>query len=793
MSQSVIGTAVEQATDIIQNPDLVLTPPSEDIAVQLVNRWFGEGWHSLLSDAAGTAGGSEVLYAALKAFNLVLFSCVVMVLLYTISNGLVGSAQHGQTMGQKYDSFWTSFRSCFSFVTLAPLPLAKGLCLMQVIVLSLTYLSFGGASWIHSATMDQLNNSGGVLYYNDSSLKNTEELGRYLFSAMTIQKERNYDYQTEDAPIPTVSYDLKDKVPATSAEAIKGKRTGVAGNKTFMPTGVDTNTMSADMDPASYIIRFPAPRQKAGFLSEMWDKYVSDTQTLDTEEGTVLDYDSLGSIKLDCPKGISTYVCKTRLEIIQELIQQLDGPTSKVVDSVVNSKTISAYDTRKEYENALKTYVMSTRERIPAALKQDNDSYAEQVSLFSEASKQLGWASTGWWYWTTLRLNQKANELVNQFPKVDKNVDFGKIIKNEEDSQTYEDVVTLMNTVFSATGETTEEGGDETTLTTDELSDIAFNTAQPNGFWGYLSSAMGQSNSINSLGLSVLYDPIDALSEGEEPILYLQAKGHLIIDTIVSIYIAKLIAEAALDGDGGITSPGGLVSHIPFVGGMIKSLMLAAMRFATLLAVPLLFVGLTWAYYLPIVPFVFFTMAVIGTLIQFAEAMVAAPVWAAAHALPEGEGFAGNHGRQGYFLFFNILLRPPLLMVGFILSIVMFNGIGKFIATGYQIYTGGMQAGYLSGPITYIMTTVTFTVVILVATHKLFSLVTWLPDNVIRWVGQMSQSLGEHESEGKTQMIFGGVMNNSQSAVRMPSGKSGGNVSPRKMIPGKMPSIPTSD
>ncbi|EAT16742.1 DotA/TraY family protein [Desulfuromonas acetoxidans] len=725
-----LGTQAEStAQTIIQQPDIVLTPPDQDIAVHLVSRWFGEGWHNLLNVPAGTAGGSEVLYAALKAFNLVLFSCVVVILLYTIGTGLVGSSQTGETMGRKYNSFWTSIRSCFAFVSLAPIPAVKGLCLMQLMVLSLTYMSFGGASWIHSATMDQLQNSGGVLYYTDTSLQHTEELGQHLLSAMVLQQERAFDYTQENAQIP----------PAVMT--------------------VDTIESEPDEDgtrPANHRLQFVTITQKTGFLSDLWAKFTDDKQTINNQEST--DSQVLGTVLIDCPTGQDSEVCQARLEAVSMLVADLQEASTEIVESITSSTALSASEVRRSYELALNNYILRTRDAIPAAMEKDQDSFAKEVADYAEAAKELGWASSGWYYWSSLRLNQKANERINQGPVIESPIDIDRLVKTDEDQETYtmasQQIATIMATRTDAT----------------ELAEVAFNTAQSSGFWGYLSGLLGPSN---SMGLSVLFDPIEALSEGQEPLLYLQSKGHQIINGIVGLYVAKVTYENFKESiDNSVIGKAagavaGFAGKIPGFGLMAKAIspfLKAALSVASLLALPLLIVGLTWAYYLPIIPYIFFTMAVIGVLIQFAEAMVAAPLWAAAHALPEGDGLAGERAKQGYLLFFSVLLRPPLLMIGFVFSIVMLNGIGKYLAEGFQIYTAGLAAGQLSGAITYTATTVIFTVVMVLALQKLFSLITWLPDNVIRWIGQGAASLGEQASVDKGGMIFAGAMHQGVSA-----------------------------
>jgi conjugal transfer/type IV secretion protein DotA/TraY len=69
-----------------------------------------------------------------------------------------------------------------------------------------------------------------------------------------------------------------------------------------------------------------------------------------------------------------------------------------------------------------------------------------------------------------------------------------------------------------------------------------------------------------------------------------------------------------------------------------------------LLAIPLFALGFIWAYYLPALPFLLFWGGVINWLILVVEALVAAPLWIAAHAMPEGDCMAANAGRQGYML-----------------------------------------------------------------------------------------------------------------------------------------------
>jgi len=53
---------------------------------------------------------------------------------------------------------------------------------------------------------------------------------------------------------------------------------------------------------------------------------------------------------------------------------------------------------------------------------------------------------------------------------------------------------------------------------------------------------------------------------------------------------------------------------------------------------------------------------------MFCEAVVAAPVWALAHACPEGEGVSSGLADKGYLLFLRVMFKPLLLLFGALLG-----------------------------------------------------------------------------------------------------------------------------
>lgn len=143
--------------------------------------------------------------------------------------------------------------------------------------------------------------------------------------------------------------------------------------------------------------------------------------------------------------------------------------------------------------------------------------------------------------------------------------------------------------------------------------------------------------------------------------------------------------------------------------------------------------------------------------------------WIAAHAMPEGEGIAGQHGRKGYLMLINILLRPSLMVIGFFLSIVLisvFSQIALMILASASItnlmdtdaYWSFSGVGLLGMLLSFVGGLVIIGVTLTIIIHKSLGLVTWLPENVIKWAGgDTGASLGENSDERRVAALIGGV------------------------------------
>ncbi|MGF3024096.1 DotA/TraY family protein [Methylobacterium aquaticum] len=140
-----------------------------------------------------------------------------------------------------------------------------------------------------------------------------------------------------------------------------------------------------------------------------------------------------------------------------------------------------------------------------------------------------------------------------------------------------------------------------------------------------------------------------------------------------------------------------------------------------------------------LVPFVVIVHFLMGTFNWFlivAEAMIAVPIWLLTKFMPaRSDSFVGNSG-QGYMFFLGILLRPPLIVVGLLVSLLLMR-VGIDITNVF--FRGALAMLSPDGTIAYAMVgtaglfvyaVILFSIVMLSAGQ-----ISALPETVLSWIG----------------------------------------------------------
>jgi len=140
-------------------------------------------------------------------------------------------------------------------------------------------------------------------------------------------------------------------------------------------------------------------------------------------------------------------------------------------------------------------------------------------------------------------------------------------------------------------------------------------------------------------------------------------------------------------------------------------------------------------------------------MIYVLEAMVASPLWAVFHAAPDAsDELTTQRGAQGWLIAFSLLLRPGLIIIGFIAGMFISKIVGSFLwNTFFESFSNSQVVGI--GIITSFFSIAVYGGMLSMIIYKSFDLCHELPNSVMGWIGGPSKDLGEKEGSSKMAAI----------------------------------------
>ena len=207
----------------------------------------------------------------------------------------------------------------------------------------------------------------------------------------------------------------------------------------------------------------------------------------------------------------------------------------------------------------------------------------------------------------------------------------------------------------------------------------------------FLGSSGGWGNAHQTV-----WGAASALSSGNPLILFMEAgqlmltiAGGLMITWLAVKVLSGPAAKAASSLAGGPLGAvfGGVVADV--VAKLLKGFLAIAF---TLIA-GFLIGGFALAIWLPALPLIAFLSAAMGWMLMVAEAMIAAPLWAAAHVSFEGEGWAPQRAQMGYQMVAGLVLRPILITIGAFLAMALMEAAAWLVGISFL----GYASSYING------------------------------------------------------------------------------------------------
>ena len=672
----------------------------------------------VITGGTGPANPDSVLGAMSQILNTGMLVFTGLIIGYVFLTGVLNSAHEGNPLGRMYSTMWVPLRMVVALALV--LPFSGGYSTMQIGVMWLAGHGIGLANSTWNAALDHITGTG-TLYppqitvdYENTAMRilesrvcmhgintadrhiNVEEKPVEIIDDDQVVSVRSSG--TTEAPLVPVQHRVMQRYDSVYGLAGAGIAYGAAWLSGF-PNGI----------PRSY------GSNPCGSIT---------LEFAEIDEGTAIDI----PVRSFQNKVIAAHA---------QLDEDLDSLAREIVLSTVD-ETAPAPD-QAAYNLAVNNFKTEYQKAISDALSEIASARVSKwaggnpdAAGMTVGARDAGWISVGAWYWDLQRVNAETQKMVSVK---------AELVGPTEAALEHDDYQTFMDGLAAYS---------QNMLVTDPATGTPVNAmerstyADDNATLGFV---MGRVESVINFALS---EP--------DPVAGLANVGHVIIGTFETALTAAFVSDlAACVADDTSEAVGGLIGGAarPVTSTLCRmtNKALWSLVGAGLLLIP---IALMLAFYLPATPMILWIMGVAGWFVMLIEAVIAAPIWAVSHAMPEGSGFIGERAKAGYMVALSVFLRPALAIFGFFASMLLVIVMLKVVMLIFLPAMSGMIGDSISGVVTAVAMLGIFTVLIIQIAHRAFGLIHEVPDKVLRYIGGGSENLGEASQEQQSRSVFVG-------------------------------------
>ncbi|QAZ67461.1 DotA/TraY family protein [Solidesulfovibrio carbinolicus] len=717
------------AADVqIDLPSHVEIEKKSDLSAAMLKNLLGDVLTNVAGDIEDLANWTNpyagLIVSVLATLNLAALTCLSALILYMWGIFSVSTAHEGKKLGGgTYNSLWVPVRHASAFAL--TVPVLKGLSLLQVAIVACISLSINLANAVWDASAKILaETSQNIVSLTSNTL--SEEAYAFLptmFSAAVVQNldelQRSSYWETTPETSETIIraskyyvVEKKDNRISLYARSIQGTDKGMLGSVSYAyPAGDD---------------------EKSSLQRQIADARIAAAETL--WEGMR----GIASQYIESDNALASIVKITR------------GSTSA-----------------KNYKDLIKEYVTNvtetTKEAASAYLSNNADWQAKVKKAldFDGTTTKKGWFGAGLYNFSVASLQRDADDLLLVHPEF--SVIDNSAVKKVLSPAGWQVWTGIANAGWSpaAIAAFVNSAGYFSSKILENYSYTASVQAdgKGGGLQGWIekiASKLVMSNDMagGDIGDVGILAGVLRQFESKDPFVVIAAMGNRLISAGYAAF-----GTAGLSGVASLIV--GFADKIPGANGIlgVSSMITSA---AFVIGAALVTCGVVLAYICPITPFLYWIRALVTWIFLVVESLVAAPFWACIHALPKGEGFAGEAARKGYLLLIDIVIRPVLLVLGTVFAIAVVRVCGHMyyvLFSAWFVSNGEFIKMGLTANLVY-------TVVVIASMYGLIVLVFtkgigYLPSQMSKWIGSaQSGGLGDendmHQQSGRAVAMFGG-------------------------------------
>ena len=731
------------------SPSFFTTPTeyvSSDVVLKMLDQVFGPslGMFGTAAEPVGTPV-YEGLHAILGLYSMATMVIAVIIVIYYLMTVVGEAAQTGTAFGKRFNSLWAPIRLVVALGLLVPL--GSGLNSAQYLTLWTAKMGSGLGTKVWSTFVQEFTEPSNIATRPPEAT--TVELVNRIFLSEVCAASYN---QINEGNVEQVKM-LQVYGNTSAAPEFSNVANMIALAQMFQQDAVilawDRHVIGSDIDEYT-----------CGYLRLNLTEFDEDASAsapglggapirnalLNIHNSVKAQYVAQIGAIAEAVRPAAQAIARHQIQINKKPDYNQDAILATIPDDLRSATNDAA--------RALTTTLELTYDQITGA------SYGNK-----ERMVQQGWGAAGMWFSNIAKVNQQYMDAIGSGVPIFGNVSdvgagdsaerrgfmrfFGSMGLNSGTATVIEQTISFAKDRY---GEHIQQ---------DSLYDSTSFTLPDEGLYSDGSKMVSDAiigifagGPLRDLKSNPTLDPMARLVHG----------GHWMVSGSMLMFGAGAVA-------GIVGTVAGVFKSIPVIGGLSDEAANVFKGVASLLfaiGVIGLLAGIMLAYVLPLIPFIYFTFAVLGWVLELFEAIAAMPLWALAHLRIEGDGMPGAAAIGGYQLLLMILIRPALIVVGLIGGSVIFGAAIFFLSSLFDSAVSISRdelTGGTTGPLGLIVYTVIFVFLAYNIALMCFKLVDDIPKGMLRWLGAgitpFSDSRGD-PINGSRELMVGAIAAGSQ-------------------------------
>ncbi len=709
----------------------VFTPHAGDKSVEFLGKILGNRVGALY--LGGTP--SPILLSMFEKFNAAIVCIGTIIVSYVGLVSTINTAQEGKTMGRKFASIWIPLRAVLGMAVLVPTP-ASGYSVVQVLVMWIILHGVGAADHIWNGILGDL--SSGLSPMRQLEFDEANPVQQVLKQEIRAQAVELSEAVLNSATCVTAFRTFSNKPelvisPPTSPGVVAGKKIKLYDNKptvSIQPNEVNLN--------GTIYVGVPGDEKFADVcgrynISATVNRGEWDNQDKITDRELLKQARNIYQTKVMALKAMFDTSIKLARDIVDQDTKPRDANNRLAAIPEVPVQPIG-------YRNQLINIYTTEMSRLvrPEEIEATQDIVRQ--------GQQSGWIAAGSYYFSFNKIRRLQffdditkppqpqnvpmctleSHCVGSLPAGSKqlNADIREHLKYPDEKNF------IATRLWDANVYISKDRG--TAVDQLDLGAQDIPIAAPDGQED--DDRLNMRRDMNQVQKDLLGNLVNlmngthstlGLPENTDPLIAQAAFGGLIMwETEKAIYqsleaedyIRRLEAER--------------IEILPEHRDTFTKIMQRGQFLLSIYGV-LWVIGATLAIYVPLVPYMMFAVGVVGWFLLVIEAVVAAPILALSFILPSGEELGKI--MQGAMILLNIVLRPSLMLFGFILAARLYGVVIEFINFGLVSNISNLDSG--GSMFAWAGILALYGAFIVTLANKCFALIYGLPDKILRWMG----------------------------------------------------------